>query len=279
MNAHDDEFQDAIALLALGVLPEAEAAPLAAHVRDCAECRAAYADLRAAADLVGYAAEAAPGQLDELRAARLKSRVMLAVRGDHAASQPPVSAPRDAPRELRAPGAERSAGPWFAYLAAAAALALAVLTGIDDLALRSAKARNASRLAYLQERAETEAAVAASARARAHDLDERLAQLTAPGSTYFAIPGGEVVTGGGRVIIALRHPPALPPGKVYQAWTLRRGAKTVAPSVTFAPDPSGVTVIELPEASADLAAVAVTVEPAGGSKVPTTTPSFVRKLS
>jgi len=272
--AHDDDFLDSIALLALGVLPESEAAPLAEHVRDCAECRAAYADLRAAAGLVGFAAEAAPGQLDELRAARLKSRVMSAVRGDLA---PAPSAATWA--EPRGPSGKRSASPWFAYLAIAATLALAVLTGVDDLALRSVKARAAAQIAILRERAETEASVAAAARSRARDLDERLALLTAPGSKYFTVPGGEVVTGGGRVIIAMQHAPALPPGKVYQAWTLRRGAKTVAPSVTFAPDSNGVTVIELPEAAADLAAVAVTVEPVGGSKVPTTTPAFVRKLS
>lgn len=289
MMAHDDEFQDSIALLALlalGVLPEAEAAPLAAHVRGCAECRAAFAELRAAADLVGYAAEAAPGELNELRAARLKARVMSAVRSDLAASAPPapsappVITPAAAIRaETRGPSAERSAGPWFAYLAAAAALALAVLTGVDDLNLRSAKTRNTAQIAALQERAETEASVAAAARSHARDLDDRLAQLTTPGSKHFDVPGGEVVTGGGHVLIALGHAPALPPGKVYQAWTLRRGAKTVAPSVTFAPDASGVTVVELPEGSADLAAVAVTIEPTGGSKVPTTKPTFLRKLS
>jgi hypothetical protein len=290
MMAHDDEFLDSIALLALGVLPQSEAAPLAEHVRGCVECRAAYADLRAAADLVGFAAEAAPGEFNELRAARLKSRVMSAVRSDLAASAlpaiappsiaPPVAAPPAAIRaEPRGRSGERSARPWFAYLAIAATLTLAVLTGVDDLALRSVKARAAAQIAILRERAETEASVAAAASSRARDLGERLALLTAPGSKYFSVPGGEVVTGRGRVIIALQHAPALPPGKVFQAWTLRRGAKTVAPSVTFAPDPNGVTVIELPEAAADLAAVAVTIEPAGGSKVPTTTPAFVRKLS
>jgi hypothetical protein len=283
MMAHDDDFQDSIALLALGVLPEAEATPVAAHVRGCAACRAAYADLRAAADLVGYAAEAAAGRLDELRAARLKSRVMTAVRNDLAATAPPappVAAPA-APRRAdpRPETAERSGGPWFAYLAAAAAFALAVLTGVDDLRLRSAKARDTAQIALLQERAESEASVAAAARSRARDLDERLAQVTGPGSKFFAVAGGEVVTADGHVIIALRHAPPLPPGKVYQAWTLRRGAKRVAPSITFVPDARGMTVIELPEAAADLVAVAVSIEPAGGSTSPTSAPAFVRKLS
>jgi anti-sigma-K factor RskA len=87
------------------------------------------------------------------------------------------------------------------------------------------------------------------------------------------------VTSGGRVYLALRGLPAPPPGKVYQAWTLRRGAKAVAPSITFNPDPSGITLVELPEPASNLAAVALSVEPAGGSEAPTSTPAFVRPLT
>lgn len=245
MIAHGDELYDAIALLALGTLPQAEATALAAHVRDCAYCRRTYAELRGAADAVGYAAELAPGELDDVTAARLKSRVMNAVR------RPAVPPERPAP--------------WLAYVAAAAALLLAALAGFDDLALRSASGRDAARIAALQERADAEAG--------------RVAQLVAPGSKHFEVPGGEVVTSGGRVLIAMRHMPPPPPGRVYQAWTLARGAKGVAPSVTFVPDASGLVLIELPEGAAGLAAVAVSLEPAGGSKAPTSPPAFVRKLS
>jgi hypothetical protein len=68
------------------------------------------------------------------------------------------------------------------------------------------------------------------------------------------------------------------PGKVYQAWVQRRGARGVAPSVTFVPR-SGLTLVELPESADGLAAVAVSVEPEGGSKAPTSTPAFVRSLT
>ena len=93
------------------------------------------------------------------------------------------------------------------------------------------------------------------------------------------MPRGLVARSNGRIIIALQRLPALPKGKVYQAWTLRRGAKAVAPSITFTPDPSGLVFVELPGSAADLAAVALSVEPMGGSKAPTTTPAFVRPLS
>ena len=58
-----------------------------------------------------------------------------------------------------------------------------------------------------------------------------------------------------------------------------KGAKGVAPSITFRPDARGTALIELPEAASNLAAVALTVEPAGGSKQPTSKPAFVQKLS
>jgi hypothetical protein len=274
MNVHDDAWQDDIALLALGVLPESEARTLAAHIASCAECRALYRDLRGAADLVGYGAEAPPGDIDELAAARLKSRVMGAVRADAATASATASARRAEPAL-----AERAATPWYASLAVAAAIALALLTGVDDLSLRSQRGEYRDRIADLQKRAATQAWQAAAARAQAHELATRLAEVTAPGSKHFDVPGGEVVTSGGHVFIALRDAPAPPAGKVYQAWTLAKGASTVAPSVTFSPAANGVTLIELPQSSAGLAAVAVSIEPAGGSKAPTSKPAFVRKLS
>jgi anti-sigma-K factor RskA len=235
MIAHDDDFQDLVAALALGALPEAEARRVAAHLQTCDDCRALYADLRPAADLVGYASESSG--LDEITSARMKTRLMRAVRAD-----------------LGEPAARRRRAPSAGWLAAAAAVILAVAIGSDDLAMRD---RNAS---------------------ERRDAEGRLAALLAPGGRHFSVPQGEVVTNGDRVFVALKLA-ALPEGKVYQLWTLAKGAKAVAPSITFSPEPSGVAIVELPVGASGLAAVAVSVEPAGGSKTPTSAPTFVRKLS
>jgi anti-sigma factor RsiW len=69
--------------------------------------------------------------------------------------------------------------------------------------------------------------------------------------------------------------PALPPGKVYQAWTLAKGATRMAPSVTFLPDRSGNAQVAVPADPATTAATAISVEPVGGSKQPTTKPIAV----
>jgi len=271
---HDDSLADSIAVLALGALPEAEAAAVAEHVRTCARCRADYDALRSAANLVGFLAEADASTLDEVTSARMKRNLMQAVR----ASGSPNAAVAE--RQIQpAPRAGRSPRPWLAYGALAAAVALGLLSVADDARVRSDNAADVERLAALQDRANSGAAAATAARRASDALERQLAAIVAPGSKHFAIAGGEVVESGGRVLLAFAHLPAPPTGKVYQAWTIARGATGVAPSVTFAPDASGSAVVELPEGAANLGAVAVTVEPPGGSRTPTSKPTFVRKLT
>jgi anti-sigma-K factor RskA len=254
MTVHDDAFSESVAALALGVLPEAEAREVAGHIRDCAACRNEYAELRSAADLVGFAAEFRPGELDEVSATRLKSRVMRAVRAD--AAVVPASAPDRAPRA--------ASGGWSLY-AAAAALVLAVLAAGSAVSLRNENAADRQRIAVL----ERQSALQSSA----------LAQMVAPGAKHFPVASGEVIETNGHILLAFSHLAPAPAGKVYQAWTLARGATAVAPSITFAPDAAGNAVVELPQGAANLAAVAVSVEPPGGSKAPTSKPTFVRALS
>jgi anti-sigma-K factor RskA len=259
MTAHDDAFRDQLAVFALGALPEDEARAVAEHLAGCEECRREYARLRAAADLVGFAAEAAPSEFAGEQCARVKARIMRVARAE-------------LPSNVAVARARRPMLGAFAAIAACVAL-----VGVLALSMLRAQDERA-RLAAVEQRLAAEEKSAAAAAARADDVEKRLAFLLAPGSRHFTVPGGEVVTSGGRVLIAMRLPPP-PPGKVYQAWTLKRGAATVAPSITFRPDPNGLALVELPEAAAGLTAVAVSVEPEGGSKAPTSTPTVVRKLS
>jgi hypothetical protein len=270
---HDDDFLDLVAVLALGALSDGESRAVIAHLDQCPACQKEYAELRGAADFVGYAAELEPNELDEMTATRMKSRVMRAVRADVAASATP-SVPAAPPAR---PSAARP--PWLVYGALAAAVALTLLESANLARLRSAHADDANRIAALQAQANDATSTAARANMQSALLARRLALVTAPGSKHFAVPNGEVIEANGRILIAFAHLPAPPPGKVYQAWTLARGAKSVAPSITFQPTASGATVIELPESAAKLTAVAVSVEPAGGSRAPTSKPAFVRALS
>lgn len=241
MIGHDELF-DSIAPYALGVLPPAEAQAVEAHLQSCERCRDEYRSLRPAVTAVAYSAEACT---DATRGAvvaspLLKSRIMKHVRAE-AASQPTGRVDAAAQPIRHA---------WPAYALAAACLALAIITGFTAMSLNRRLSRDL---------AETAAQT------------QTIADLTAPGAQRHLFAGGEVVTNGDRIYIAMRDLPEPPPGRVYQAWTLARGAKTVAPSRTFMPR-SGTTVVPLPEAAGRTAAVAVSVEPSGGSQQPTTKP-------
>jgi hypothetical protein len=232
MSPHD-EMLDAVAAYALGALPAHEASEVIGHLRGCAECRAEYRLLQPAVTAVAYSAEACAdpasgaGQASPL----LKTRIMKQVRGEVSRA--------------------RASRPWAAYAAAAACLALAIMTGLVDLSL-------SGRLS--QERAQVA------------EQNQTIADFMAPDSRRHPFAGGEVLMRGQRLYIAMHDMPMPPKGKVYQAWTLAKGAKTVAPSETFMPAPSGMTVVRLPEAATTLAAVAVSIEPEGGSRQPTSKP-------
>jgi hypothetical protein len=233
MMSHD-EMLDNVALYALGALPPREAADVAAHLESCEECRSEYQLLRPAVTAIGYAAEA-----DGRTAApsfMLKTRLMKQVR-----SEKPGRSARPA----------RSLASRFPALVAAACFAIAVGAGLWNASLRDRVGRDESRIAQ-------QSAV--------------IADVTAPDAKRYRFGRGSVVVHGRNLYIAMHALAQLPKGKVYQAWTLPKGSKTMAPSITFRPGASGETVLRLPVSANAVVAVAVSVEPAGGSKQPTTKP-------
>ncbi len=252
---------DLVAAYALGVLPASEASHVAAFVLADADARREYDAMRATANVIGTIAEE---PVDSARSARMKERLMATVRADAAAPQR-AGTPATS-------GTARSSAVWGTALAAAAAVVFALVSTIQNFGLRSD-------LAEAQRRATTLQTEATSARQTAAHADRMLADLTAPDAQRYTVAYGTVVKRGAHVYLALSSLPAIARGHVYQAWTLAKGAKTVAPSVTFTPNASGVTLVPLPEDASRLAAVALTVEPDGGSRAPTTKPSFVQPLS
>ncbi|MDQ6931604.1 MAG: anti-sigma factor [Candidatus Eremiobacteraeota bacterium] len=248
MTEHEN-LLDTIGVYALGALPAQEAEEVRAHLGSCAECRSEYAFLRPAVNALAMTAESEPGAL-------LKARIMKAIRPTTHVSG----------RNKLAPIA------WPAYLVAAACVALALLTTVSNFGLRNDLAQVRKSAAESEHRVASQSRTLASERLMLTDLMARDAKR-------YPVVGGEVIRRGDRLYLAMRFMPPLPKGHVYQAWTLPRGAKSMTPSLTFSPDPSGVAVVSLPERGSTLAAVAVSIEPEGGSAAPTTKPEFVQKLS
>jgi anti-sigma-K factor RskA len=145
---------------------------------------------------------------------------------------------------------------WLSALAAAAVIA-AVLAGIGDLVLARRAQELHSRLAL---------------------RDRELADLIAGDARRYPFARGEVLARGARLYLALRGLPPPPKGKVYQAWTLAAGAKRMSPSLTFLPSSNGVVMLALPVDARTVAAVAVSIEPAGGSLQPTSAPVALVRL-
>lgn len=276
MIVHDESLLDTIAVYALGALSPIEARTIADHIGSCSACAREYAEYRATADLVGYEAEIAPNTLDEISARRLKSRVMTSVRESvrDAVSVANVATERPKDGAIARPRAS-----WLPYGVAVAAALVAAVSLSNNASLRNDRASDATRVASLETDARSARARADALQVRIGALDARVSSIVAPGSRHFSVASGEVVKSGNHIVIALHDLAKLPAGKVYQAWTLTTGAKAVAPSITFSPDAAGVALVELPEGAAHLAAVAVSIEPIGGSKTPTSKPAFVRALS
>lgn len=243
---HQEGMLDDVAVYALGALPPDAAARVRAHITNCSQCREEYAQLKTAAASIGFTAETA----DDPRVAPsplLRQRIVRQVRGSV-----------ERPRPGRPPV-------WPAYLVAAACIAIAIASSIGDIMLGAQL-----RQAQLQVARSTQHA-SASARNLA-ETRSMLFDIVSSDAKHYAVEGGEVVTRGGRLYIAMNALPQPPRGRVYQAWTLAKGAKKVAPSLTFVPDARGVAVVAIPVDARDTAAVAVSVEPDGGSKQPTTKP-------
>ena len=116
-------------------------------------------------------------------------------------------------------------------------------------------------------------------RARNGDLQEEVAErrtFEMEGSGLASNAGGEVLLRGeDRAVLVASELPPVPEGEVYETWIIRDGV----------PEPAGLFEPRNGEAAAPVEgsvegaeAIAVTVEPEGGSSMPTTEPILVAPL-
>ncbi len=251
MIEHEAYLDDAAAL-ALGTLSPAEAERVRAHIESCEACRAEY---QALAPLV--AAIATPEADLAEPSPLLRERIMAQVA--------PGAKVRSLPRNTRAPA-------WPLYLVTAASFVAALISTFNLAATRENMSQMKTQVVALQHRVDSLTHSLQSAQMAAVDL-------TSADATRLPVHHGEIVMRHGRMYLAMHDMPMPPRGHVYQAWVMPRGGKKIEPSSTFMPDRDGVAVVPIAEHNADsMTEVAVSVEPVGGSKQPTTKPMFVASL-
>lgn len=256
MSASHEALLDDVALYALGTLPEADAARVRKHIEHCPQCRAEYEALSFAPRALALSARNA--QVSDL----LKARIMKQIREEPdaaAASQPQTpQSSAVSPRKLAMP----------AYLLAAACLAIAVLTSV--IMIRSMHDAHDSQLAIVRLTDEQGAL-----KRQLRDEQLEVADLASGSAARKPVTHGTLVRTHNRLYLALHDLSVPSTGHVYQAWTLHKGARDMTPSVTFMPDRNGDAVVNIPADADATSAVAVSVEPEGGSKAPTTKPVLV----
>jgi anti-sigma-K factor RskA len=184
---------------------------------------------------------------------KLKARIMREVRSE-----------ADSPLHAQERTARRNMLVWPAYLVAAACAIVALALGWMNLSLnRSLHTAQAPHVSV----PETQTVD-----------DATLSDLVNEKAKRYLVPGGEIVRSNNRLYIAMHDIAAPPAGKVYQAWTQPKGSKTMVPGATFVPDKRGVAIVKLSANAAAQHAVAVSIEPPGGSKAPTTSPIVLELL-
>ncbi|MDQ3721573.1 MAG: anti-sigma factor [Actinomycetota bacterium] len=231
MNPDDDcGYAHLAAGWIVGTLTPDEAQRFAAHLSDCATCRAEVADLREAADAMADAVPpAAPPP-------RLRRRLMATVRGE--ADLFRAAGARGSDREsIRRPRRRRR----HRILLAAAAMSLIVggtvlgglLAGPEDRRPQSRTFRG-------------------------------VVTLPAGGPAATAT----ILVRGDEAKLVLSDMEGPPDGQIYQAWLERPPATPVPTGALFSVGASGGTTISLPQLRA-ARRVIVTSEPASGSTIPT----------
>ena len=238
------------------------------HLDRCQSCASEVRGFREVATAMAFAATTEPPP-------EMRDQVMAA-----------VARTRQLPPEVRTharPRRTRSAAPWIPWLSGAIATAgivIAVLFGFAQAhtqhELNQARAQNRA-LAAAQARAE-----AALNQAREHD--QALAEIL--GAPHVTLLSQRTTKGGvavvvldaatRKLVVATSGLPALPAGKVYQLWLI--GPVKIVSAGLLPAAQNGVTTPVVATGIVKGDKLGLTVEPAGGSKQPTTVPILALPL-
>ena len=291
-NEQDEAFV-ALPELVLGMLPAPEAARLMAIVNSSPKLQSELASLRGAANALALGAPAVPMTGDRKAAMRerLLSRATASTTSDATGaaetrdpSATPASSPairleprasRDTPiiREVQVPARLSVVQRLSPFLAMAAAAAFGVsVFQLQEMRQKKDDAEAALRVAtaaanqMTNKLAVSDSLVAAMSGANVRVVDMVSTLKMAPGAKMF---WDRVAN---RWTLITHDLPAVQQGRTYQLWLVTAKSEKISAG-TFNTDARGRAVVQAtyPLAESDLAAIAITEEPEGGSAQPTGT--------
>ena len=252
-------------LLALGALPEDEAAVVQAHVATCVECVARLAEARGSAAMLAFAAK------QERPAGTIKAELMARVRLDREERERLAL-----PVRTQAPGTEMARAKmepdvkssWWNWVLVPASVVLALVSlGLSwqnrKIAAELRKERQAAQM-LIQDR---------------EQIEKLVSVLAAPDTMTVKLAGvGEAASASGVVkyngkagmVVYSADLPALPTGKCYQLWLVPANGAPISAGVLGANGRAmgNLWAAEVP-ANTEAKAFAVTIEAAGGAPQPT----------
>lgn len=247
MNPDAHTLTGAYALDALG---DAERREFEAHLAGCPDCAREVDELRATAARLGLSAAVEPPE-------RLRQRVLARV--VETRQEPPLGAPVP-PRAAAAP---RGGGRLVRLTAAAAVVAAAVAVALGAAVTRAEHERDLAR------------GEVAELRARYDPLAQLAAAPDVRAGAATGVDGGSALVlvsrGLNRAVLVTSDLPEPPAGRTYQAWLIAAGGPPRPAGFLASAAPGTAAPLVLTDL-ADAARIGLTVEPAGGSPQPTTTP-------
>lgn len=255
MNPSHTDLKDQTGAYMLGSLDPDERVSFEAHLAGCNECAAEVRALR------GVATALARGVPQRTPRSEVRRRVL-------------ASFGSGAPGRVAAP----SVTPLTRWLPLAAMFAMTLGIGVYAAGLRSRVADLEARLEQAIVQASAAERATAEARRVSAELQSAMGVLAAPDLVRIDLAGQAAAPQAsaralwsrarGMVFTASNLPP-LPAGRVYQVWVVTAQAPISAG--LLAPDPAGAsqTFFSTPVDIPPPAAVAVSIEPAGGVPAPT----------
>jgi len=253
---------------ALGVLEGQERAELEAHLaRACDTCAPGVTRARLAVAQLGHAAP------DSQPPEALRAKIMAAVKADATPSVAPIAKPK--------PSAPRAMFPVWAWAAAAA---LALITGytirqMSNQTAQLAELRKEMKLAIAQNQAlQNQLEMSRMVSSVMLSPDSMPLKLM-PKDKNMPMVHAYLHPHMG-VAITADQMPAMPAARTLQLWFVPKTGKPMSVAI-FRPDTMGqiALVAPVPMPVTEIAALAVTEEPAGGSRQPTSAIAWMAQVN